>query len=242
MKAGSRRRSDRPQYQDLRDKLIKRILAGDWPPGSAIPSEVAIAEEYGVAQGTARKAIGALAELNLVIRKQGLGTFVFAHTPENIMTRFFGLYEEKHELISPASEQMKVERGAPTPAERSGLDLGGKARVVRIRRVRTHKGKPFIVETISVPESVFPNLSQGHEVPNTLYDFYQKVHRVLVVRAEERLRPVVADRATAKALGLAAGSPLLRIERIAYALDDAPVEWRMRLCHLGEGYYLSHRT
>jgi GntR family transcriptional regulator len=239
MNAGSP--NDRPLYLEVRDKLIDRIRLGEWGPGEAIPSEFEVADEYDVGQGTARKAIAALAEENLVVRRQGLGTFVFEHTPNDILTRFFGFYDAKHELIVPGSEKARPERGRATPIERSALRLGRKASVIRISRVRTRKGKRFIVETISVPEALFPELADSDDVPNTLYDFYQKSHRVLVVRTDERLNAVAADRATAKTLGIAEGSPLLRIERIAFALGDAPVEWRVRLCHLDDGYYLARR-
>ena len=52
-------------------------------PGEAIPSELELAARYGVSQGTVRKAIDALAADNLVVRRQGKGTFVATHTEES---------------------------------------------------------------------------------------------------------------------------------------------------------------
>ena len=94
-------------------------------------------------------------------------------------------------------------------------------------------------ETISLPEALFPGLADQPQVPNTLYDLFQKAYGVLVTRTDDRLSAVAADTATAAILGVAAGSPLLRIDRIAYGLDDTPIEWRVSLCHLAGAHYLA---
>ena len=61
-----------------------------------------------------------------------------------------------------------------------------------------------------------------------------KVHAV-----EDRLNAVVADNPTAAALRVKVGAPLLKIDRIAYASNRRPVEWRVWLCHLRNGHYLA---
>jgi GntR family transcriptional regulator len=63
--------------------MIERALeAGEWAPGDAIPSELDLASRFGVSQGTVRKAVQALAAENLLVRRQGSGTFVATHTEE----------------------------------------------------------------------------------------------------------------------------------------------------------------
>ena len=94
------------------------------------------------------------------------------------------------------------------------------ARVIRITRIRTRDGAPFIAETIALPEALFPGLAEQAEMPNTLYDLFQKAYGVLVTRTDDRLSAVAADAETAAALGIAPGTPLLRIGRIAFGLDD----------------------
>jgi GntR family transcriptional regulator len=76
-------------------------------------------------------------------------------------------------------------------------------------------------------------------MPNTLYDLFQKAYGVLVTRTDDRLSAIAADSETAAALGIAPGTPLLRIGRIAYGLDDRPVEWRVSVCHLAGAHYLA---
>lgn len=241
MSPGGPAGNSRPRYLKIRDKLIDRISRGEWLPGQRIPTEPMLAAQYDVGAGTARQAVGELEKEMLVVRIQGYGTLVYEHTPKNILPRFFGFYDHRHKLIAPKSSQPQRERGRATPTEREELNLGKKATVIRLNRLRLRKGKPFILEMITLPEALFPDLWEQSEIPNTLYDFYQKEHGVTVARAEERLCAVAADRAANKALGVALGAPLLRIERIAYGVDGAPVEWCVRLCHLDNAYYLAGR-
>ena len=111
--------------------------------------------------------------------------------------------------------------------------------MIRIARTRTRDGAPLISETITLPQALFPGLAEQTQVPNTLYDLFQKTYGVLVTRTDDRLSAVAADAQTADVLGLAPGAPLLRIDRIAYGLDDLPVEWRVSLCHLAGAHYLA---
>jgi GntR family transcriptional regulator len=60
-----------------------------------------------------------------------------------------------------------------------------------------------------------------------------------MIRAEERLRAVSADRASAEVLQVAEGSPLLSVERVAYTYGDRPVEWRRGLYSTAEHFYLN---
>jgi GntR family transcriptional regulator len=71
-----------PLYLQIKALLSKSLEAGEWRPGEAIPSEIELARRYRVSQGTVRKAIDALASDNLVVRRQGKGTFVATHTEE----------------------------------------------------------------------------------------------------------------------------------------------------------------
>ena len=57
-----------------------------------------------------------------------------------------------------------------------------------------------------------------------------------MIRASEKIRAVGADDAVAELLGVAAGSPLLSVERVSYTYGDRPVEVR-RGWYVTNGYY-----
>jgi GntR family transcriptional regulator len=230
----------RPRYLQVREQLVARIQSGAWAPGEPLPSEIDIAKQFGVSQGTARMAVTALVAENIVTRRQGLGTFIYEHTREEELKRFSRVFNCGGERIDPDTRGWRPVSANANRYERRELRLLEGSRVLRIRRVRLRDGAPFIVERISLPEALLPALARHDELPDTLYGIYQKSCAVMVIEAEERLTPVLADRTAAKALRVDAGTPLLRIERVAFALQRRPVEWRVGLCHLAtDAHYLA---
>src|SRR5256885_1418111 len=154
------RDGDRPLYAQVRECLIERIRSGEWKPGQLIANEFEIAAEFGVSQGTARKAIGDLASEGLVVRRQGRGTFVVEHTPAHVLFRFFNLFDEAGAAVIPDSRDMKVSCAVADAQERKALGLDHNARVIRIARTRTRDGTPLMAETIALPEALFPGLAE----------------------------------------------------------------------------------
>ena len=65
-----------PLYEQIKAMILASLQASEWLPGDAIPSEMELAARYAVSQGTVRKAIDELAAQNLLVRRQGKGTFV----------------------------------------------------------------------------------------------------------------------------------------------------------------------
>lgn len=229
----------RPLYAQVRERLIERIKSGQWKPGQLIPNEFEIAAEFGVSQGTARKAIGELATERLVLRRQGRGTFVVEHTPDHVLFRFFNVFEADGSPVIPDSRNTTWTLERASGEERSRLGLAKGARVIRVGRIRTRTGKAFIIETISLPETTFPGLADRAELPNTLYDLFQKAYGTLVMRTDDRISAVRADARAAEVLGITKGAALLKIDRISFTLDDTPIEWRVSLCHLDQAHYLA---
>jgi GntR family transcriptional regulator len=77
-----------PLYQQIKALITQSLQSGEWKPGELIPSEVELANRYKVSQGTVRKAIDELAADNLVMRRQGKGTFVATHHEARAHIRF----------------------------------------------------------------------------------------------------------------------------------------------------------
>lgn len=229
----------RPLYAQVRDELTRRVRSGAWRPGMAIPSEHELAAELGVSQGTVRKALDAMARDNILRRQQGRGTFVREQTSEDVLFRYFQLFDDDGERIAPEGDGAALSEGPATREEAARLKLGSKAAVIRLARERLRDGRPFISETIVVPRALFQGLAAISPVPNTLYDLFQQRFGITVMRADERITAVAAPRKVAARLGLPAGTPLLHVDRTAFDLDGRPVEWRVSYCHLVGAHYLS---
>src|SRR5437868_14002795 len=77
------------RYGRIATQLRRKIVSGEWPPGTAIPAESGLAHEFGIALGTIRQAIGVLVQEGLLERVQGKGTFVRTGLSGASMMRFF---------------------------------------------------------------------------------------------------------------------------------------------------------
>lgn len=228
-----------PLYRQVKQLLLRRIAAGAWRPGEALPAEPRLGEELGVSAGTVRKALDELTAEGVVQRRQGRGTFVAAQTPDLTLFRFFRLATPAGERVIPTSRELTRATGDATDEEARRLRLTPGDPVLRVDRLRETAGGR-LVERIVVPLALFPGLAEHEgELPNTLYDLYQRRYGRTVRRAEESLRAVAAGAAEAQALGLPEGAPALEIDRVAYSFDDLPVEWRRSVVDTRGLRYLS---
>ena len=229
-----------PLYVQVREMVVQRIISGAWQPGDLLPSEFDLAAEFGVSQGTVRKALDTLAADNLIIRHQGRGTFVATHTPQRELFHFFHLEGQKGEKQMPATSRLTgVTNRRASRIEADRLHLPANTHVFVINRIRNLDGRPTIAERIILPARMFPELGQLAELPNELYQIYEEFFGVTIHRAVEELRAVSAERDEARALGVATGAPLLEIDRLAETVDGTPVEWRLSRCDTCAHHYLS---
>jgi len=226
-------------YMQIKDLLIARVGKGEWLPGSIIPSEINLAQELGVSQGTVRKAITELVENNVLTRRQGRGTFVSNHDPDRALFHFFHVTDNKGHKVLPDSRVLHCRRKPASRLEASKLQLAAAANIIRIERVRNFSAKPTMVETITLPAKPFDDLGRegNYDLPNTLYELYEKQYGITIHSADEQLRAVAASRHDAKILKLEVGTPLLEIERVALTLDKTPVELRISRCSTRNHHY-----
>ena len=221
----------RPLYRQVYDYLVRQIATGVWRPAEALPSEQELAVELGVSQGTVRKALDVVAAEKLVERRQGKGTYVAEQTQERALFRFFRWAYPGGQRAIPTSMGETVKRRSSTSDEQIKLHLRENAKVIEISRRRLIDGKPAIVETIVVPVTLFPDLDKRVPLPNTLYSLYQSAYGINIVAVEEEVRAELVRKDDAKKLNLPVGSPLLRIDRLAIALDGSRVELRVSRCN-----------
>jgi GntR family transcriptional regulator len=212
--------------------LTNSLVAGEWKPGEAIPSEMDLAARYRVSQGTVRKAIDALAAEHILMRRQGRGTFVASHSEPSYQYRFLRLKPDSGERVHPHNVFFGLERARASAQAAIGLGIKAGSPVVSFKRVMSFMGRPLVLDEIVFAASQFPGftLAELEEFRGSVYGFYETVFGVRMIRAQERLQAVAADSLAAAHLNVAAGTPLLRIDRVAFTYGDKPVEWRRGLC------------
>jgi GntR family transcriptional regulator len=224
--------SFRPLYEQIKVLLTNSLVAGEWKPGEAIPSEQQLAERFRVSQGTVRKAIDALAQDNILLRRQGKGTFVASHAEPSWQYRFLRIVPDSGEKVHPRNLFFGLERGKAAGEPARALHLKAGAAVLSFKRVMSFASRPLVYDEIVLEASRFPGmtLTELEDFHGSVYGFYEAVFGVRMVRAEERLKAVAADSVAAAHLKVAVGTPLLCVDRVAFTYGNEPVEWRRGLC------------
>lgn len=227
----------RPLYSQVREALVRRLIDGSWPPGMLLPSEHQLAAELGVSQGTVRKALDAMAADNLLVRRQGRGTFVAEPEDGRMVFQFFKLVSDDGRRSLPDSDVFAVAQAVASPQEQDLLHLRAGRRVWHLERTRKLDGRTAIVERICLPVDRFPKLDRIEPIPNNVYALYAQTFGLIIARAEERLKAVPASAADAARLACPAGTPLIEVSRIGFGLDETPVEWRVSRCLTDRFHY-----
>jgi GntR family transcriptional regulator len=236
--------SGRPRYAQLRDSIVRRITAGEWRSGDMLPSELAVAAEYGVAPGTVRKAFDQLVANGVILRQHGRGTFVATFDWPGALTRFFRMAADDGSREMPVGQVVRHEAGPATRHEAERLSLPNDARVIRFVRLRMFGSVPTIVERFVVPYALFPDLGKHRPTMARpgLYEYYGRKYGILITHARENLRAVAADEEDAELLGLDCGAPLLEIDRLAMSMQERAVEWRISRCNTAKHHYRTELT
>jgi GntR family transcriptional regulator len=231
-----------PLYQQIKDLILQSLRLGEWKPGEAIPSEIELANRYQVSQGTVRKAIDELSSENLLVRRQGKGTFVATHSEGHVQYRFLKLVPDQGSAYEEGPAQRLVTeckrvRANAEVAKQLALRSGDS--VLFVRRVLSLGGVPTILEDMWLPGAAFKALTaeQMTSYQGPTYALFEKVFGVRMLRAEEKLKAVCPLPDQAALLGVQAETPLLSVERLAFTYNDAPMELRRCLYRTDTHHY-----
>lgn len=230
-----------PLYRQIKALILQALEAGEWRPGQVIPSEQELAVRFNVSQGTVRKAIDEMAADNLLVRKQGKGTFVASHNDPRALFRFLRLVPLDGDLSHPQSVPLDCWRAKAGQEASRMLGIEPGAPIIIVRRLLRFGVKPVVIDEIYLPGEVFQGLSLEvlQEWAGSLYSLFETRFGLRMIRAQEHIRAVAADRSAAEALKVTEGTPLLSVERVTYTYGDKPVEWRRGLYSTADHFYLN---
>jgi GntR family transcriptional regulator len=229
-----------PLYQQIKALITRSLQAGEWKPGESIPSETELALRFKVSQGTVRKAIDELSAENLLVRRQGKGTFVATHAEERVQYRFLRLTGDEGQAAGPMQRRFLDCRRLRAPADVARLlDLKSGDAAVQIRRLLLANDRPVVLDDIWLPGTLFKGLTaerlSGYRGP--MYGLFESEFGVRMIRADEKIRAVAADDATAELLQVQPSAPLLSVERLSFTYGERPVELRRGLYETSTHFY-----
>ncbi|HEX7473253.1 MAG TPA: GntR family transcriptional regulator [Candidatus Limnocylindrales bacterium] len=215
-----------PLYRQIETDVRDRIRSGDLAPGAQLETEVELMDRYGVSRATVRQALRELVAGGFLEIRRGLGTYVTQRRFEHTIGGFYSFSREiERHGLQPGTRVLGlgVERADEAVADALGLDPG--TAVVALRRLRLAGDDPLVVETSYLPAARFPGLEVVDFGRVRLYDTLTNAYGCRPTRARETFEPVLVTADEAALLGQRRGEPALRVERVAFDQDDAPIEF-----------------
>ena len=228
-----------PLYQQIKGLLTRSLTLGEWKAGEALPSEPELAQRFKVSQGTVRKALDALSADGVLVHRQGKGTFVATHAEARVQYRFLRLMPDQGPREAMQRRFLDLKRLRAGADVARALELKSGDGVLQLRRLLLAGETPVVLDDLWLPAQLFKGLSaerlQAYRGP--MYGLFESEFGVQMIRAEEKIRAVAAGEPECGLLGVAAGAPLLQVERRAFTYADRPVELRRGLYRTEAHYY-----
>lgn len=234
-----------PLHQQITRALAQQMDQGQLRPGDRLPPEIDLARQWGVSRQTMRVSLDALVRAGRLERQRGKGTVV-RHPPiEQNLARFYSLAEEMR-LRGADLQTQVLARGRLTAeddlAALAGerLGIGAAHQIGYLWRLRLIEGTPFLLETLTFPASLCPDLLEVPEPGRedvgaaSFYEVLATRVQMQVTRARETFRPLLVTGHEARLLGVPPGTPVFEVERSSF-VGEQQVEWRRTLAR-GDRY------
>lgn len=213
-------------YDTIKDDLLSKIKDGTYPEGQTIPSELELAEMYGVSRPTIRQALQILASEGYIEKRRRRGTVVTKPKVNQSFTMSITSFEDAMRLAGrlPKTNVLvfKRERANSTVADRLELPKG--AEVYKLVRLRYADDLPNVFVESYIPCSLYPGLDAYDFNTSSLYNAMDKCGDP-VMTAHRRLEVVKADGATSALLDVEAGDPLILFHTVARNAAGTAVEY-----------------
>lgn len=234
-----------PLFRQAKKRLVRLIEARHYAPGDCLPSETELAGNLQISIGTLRKAVDELVFENVLIRRQGKGTFVTQHNNDRFLFQFFHVEkrgrDDHQEPEYPAVHCLGFDKSRCTEDEALALQLRPGDPVLRMTNRLMLSGAAIVFDQLCVSALTFKGLTEKRfsERSGTVYQLYQQSFGITVLRARERARAVGASREASKVLGVGVGQPVMEVHRVALTFGEKPVEYRVSTINTQHYDYVS---
>lgn len=212
-----------PLYARIRAELESRIRSGEWPPGTTLPTEAQLCEQWETSRATAQHALRDLSQAGLVTRRRRTGTVVAQTATEQNLLRFTNVLTDSPEMHG---DHRVLEAGV-VPAAETGIDLPGVAAedaVIRMHRIKEDdRHRPVGIELAVVPFAIAPHMLSEPLATLTTLAYFRRAG-VPAARARLYIEPVTATAEQAVLLGCDEGTALFQLRRTTYLDDDRLAE------------------
>jgi len=230
-----------PMWLQIRNELFDCLYKDILRPGQLIPNEKTLVDLFNVSIGTVRRAIGALEKEGLLMRKQGLGTFVCQHDTQSFLFKFFHIVKNGSDVRHiPNVELASFETRKANKTETQLLNIPKENnKVFHIYNKLSFPNNVHSIDKIVIAAAKFPLLNEEMLVNrhNTIYNLFQNKFNVFITHTSERIKATLVEKKISQMLDIEMGTPILRIKRLGYSYHNEIVELRTSYVDTAEVEY-----
>ena len=212
-----------PLYIQLKNKLLEDIEK-NYKPNDLIPPEGKLEVEYKVSRITVRKAIEELEKEDIVVKKQGKGTYVKEKTvlyDANMITSLTQRLEKQNRILTTKSKSFEI---IEEDKDHFVKELLLSNTLLCMKRTRILEGTPFALMINYFDINKVPNLQENFN-QESLYAFIKEQYNIELYSSDETVEALAANTFQAEQLEIEVGMPLLSLKRLSYDKNGIPMEF-----------------
>lgn len=208
-----------PAYVQIEQQLGDRLEDGEYSPGDQLPTERELAAQLSVSRLTIRAAMDRLAQRGLIVRRQGSGTYAAQPKLLQDASRLRGFFEDSvGQGVFPVSKLVERAEVLANRHLAGVLNVRVGELIYKVVRARGALGVPVVLETSFFPAGIVPGLIGMDLEKSSIYRLMDREFHARPVRAKQTIEVIISQASEAALLGVAPGSPLMLVERVAW--DD----------------------
>jgi GntR family transcriptional regulator len=213
-----------PLHIQVRETIRRQVRDGELIDKSGrLMTEAELGRHFGVSRITIRNAITPLVDEGMFARTRGRGTFLRSNQPENWVGKLMGFSETIRDAGYHAGAKV-LERGMTNRHDADVRAQLHERAVYHLRRLRLADDTPIAIEHAFYPPDIGLEIEKRDLTSIIMYSVFENELGHPIKEARQSIGASLADRASAKLLGVRAGSPLLSIERLTIGQDERPLE------------------
>lgn len=211
----------RPLYEQIKG-VLQHEIESKMKPGDTLPTEADLEKRFRVSRITIRRAMDELASEGLIVRRQGLGTFVRELRITQDLSQLVGWSAAMRQMgYEPRTMTTEMELITPGDDLRSALALGPSQRAVRVHRLCSVDDEPICLITNYLAEGLLPDLMQTGLVNDSMKATLS-AHQIVPVRVQDIVEARSATEREAEQLRVEPGSPLLQVTSLSFDASGQP--------------------
>ncbi|MEI6896684.1 MAG: histidine utilization repressor [Psychromonas sp.] len=211
--------SPAPIYARVKQAICQKIICGEWQADQRVPSESEMVKALSVSRMTINRALRELTDEGILVRQQGVGTFVAQKKTHSALSEVHNIVDEITDRGHQHKAQLiKLTRTKATMEEAMNLGVRTNHSIFRATILHFENELPIQLEERVVNAAIAPDYDKQDFQHNTTYDYLMKI--APMTEGEHLVEAVMATPAECELLQIEQNEPCLQIKRRTWSNEQ----------------------